>query len=109
MQDGNPIAHQRTTYPRHSQPAMPSLPTSSPPESKPELEHTSTSTSEVEQTLTELESDPDREYENQLGLPDYHDRYDIYESSPPPVDANINCDKLNNEGEFFHFKEDLQS
>jgi hypothetical protein len=50
---------------------------------------------------TDIETDPDKEYiiQNQLGLPDY--QYGVYESSPPPVDANVNCDKLNNEkGEF---------
>jgi hypothetical protein len=56
---------------------------------------------------TNFESDPDQEdyieFENQLGLPEYRDQYyGIYASSPPPVDANVNCDKLNNEeSEFF--------
>lgn len=67
-------------------------------ESNPELEYVSE---------TEPESNPDREaseeyvIQNQLGLPDY--QFGTYVSSPPrgPVDANVNCDKLNNEGELF--------
>lgn len=102
MQEVNPNTHQRTTYPRHSQQAMssPHTSTQNAPfvESDAELEYASETESE-----TEPESDPDKEYviENQFGLPDY--QYGVYESSPPPVDANVNrdCDKLNNKGEHF--------
>jgi hypothetical protein len=82
-------------------------------ESDPELDDiyaTSESLTESE-SHTESESDPDQEpqIENQLELPDY--QFGVYTSSPPRVDAHVNCDKLNNyeEGEFFFSKEGLQS
>ena len=102
-------AHQLeyASYPRHSQPAASSMPSytsvqntlfdesQTEPESEPESE-----------SVTEPESNPDNEYdaiiENQLGLPQY--QLGI-ESSPPPVEANADCDKLNNEGEYFFLKE----
>jgi hypothetical protein len=61
-------------------------------EAEPEYHHTD---------HTDPESDPDEGYviENQLGLPDY--QYGIYVSSPPRADADVNCDKLDEEGEFF--------
>jgi hypothetical protein len=106
MQEVNPNTPQRTTYPRNSQPAMSSPHTSTQNisfvESDAELEYTSETESETEsENRTEPESEPDKEYviENQLGLLDY--QYGIYESSPPAVDANVNCDKLNNKGELF--------
>ena len=65
-------------------------------ESETELEYEV----ETEYHHTDPESDPDEGYvENQLGLPDY--QYGIYVSSPPPADAHVNCDKLNEKGEFF--------
>jgi hypothetical protein len=50
---------------------------------------------------SELESQPDRSsyVENQLGLPQY--QYGVYYSSPPPVNADINNDDLNNNSKFF--------
>ena len=65
-------------------------------DSNPDLEYVSE---------TEPESNPDREaseeycIQNQQGLPGYP--FGTYKSSSPPVDANVNCDKLNNEGEPF--------
>lgn len=48
-----------------------------------------------------LESQPDRSFyvENQLGLPEY--QYGVYSSTPPPVNADINNDDLNNNSKFF--------
>jgi hypothetical protein len=86
--------------PQTSQPAVCSMPSPNTPaqknmvfiESEDDLEY-----------LTDPESDPDEYYpiENQLGLPQYQNFF--IESSPPPVnvDAKVNCDELNNKGEFF--------
>ena len=66
--------------------------------------HTESESHNDPETHTNLESDPDQEYiiENQLGLPDY--QYGIYESSPPPVDPPVNCDALNDKGEYFSWR-----
>jgi hypothetical protein len=50
---------------------------------------------------TELESQPDRSsyVENQMGHPQY--QYGVYCSSPPPANADINNDDLNNNSKFF--------
>lgn len=104
-------------YPRHSQPAASSMPSPHTSvqntlfdESQTEPESQIEPESETEsESVTEPESNPDKEYdaiiENQLGLPQY--QHGI-ESSPPPVDANANCDKLNNGGEFFFSKKGLR-
>jgi hypothetical protein len=114
--------HQRTMYPRRSQPAACSMPSphqqntifvesetesesETDPESKsdPESEIFFESETESDTRITDPESNPDNAYsgviENQLGLPEY--QHGIIGSSPPPVDANVNCNKLNNEREFF--------
>lgn len=59
------------------------------------------SESDFYERITDVESDPDEEYpiQNQLGLPEYQNYY--IESSPPPVDVNVDANvELNNEGEF---------
>ena len=50
---------------------------------------------------SELESQPDRSFyvENQHGPPQY--LFDVYCSSCPPVNADINNDDLNNNSKFF--------
>jgi len=77
------------------------------PSPNPSVQNTVVVESETEsETESDLdfyvESDPDVEYpiENQLGIPEYQNIF--IESSPPPVDVNINANvELNNEGEFF--------
>ena len=59
--------------------------------------------------ITDTESDPDKEYpiQNQLGVPEYQNYF--IESSPPPVDVNVDANvELNNEGEFFFSMEGLK-
>lgn len=76
------------------------------PSSHTSAQNTTTNESEAKlEYLTDPEINPNVGYviENQLGQPDYH--YGIYMSSPPPADACVNCDKLNEEGEFFFLKE----
>lgn len=48
---------------------------------------------------TQSDNELDNVIENQLGLPGF--QCGVIESSPPPVDANIICNELNKEGEFF--------
>ena len=76
------------------------------PSPNPSVQNTVFVESETErETESDLdiyaESDPD-EYpiENQLGIPEYQNIF--IESSPPPVDVNVNANvELNNEGGFF--------
>ena len=98
--------HQRTMHPRRSQPAACSMPSPHQQNTifvESQTESESETDPESDTRITNPESNPDNAYseviENQLGLPEY--QHGIIGSSPPPVDANVNCNKLNNEREFF--------
>lgn len=92
-QEVSPNAHQCSMDTEHPQLAACSTPTSPTP-----AQNTAVVDSETEPE-SEIQSDDELEYviENQLGLPEYQCGI---KSSPPPVDANIICNELNNNGEF---------